>query len=130
MTNRSTHQAMPLQYLTKMWIGLLLGAIIAIGALIVTQTTGQVFGAWNWAEFVLVLCLLQLLILTLLAALDADPDPTLRRWHYVEDPQAEFVLMGAKPGMRLDRRIDPRWISIATPILMLMAVVIVVVVAT
>ena len=126
MSTQSSNRTLRRQFLARTWIGLLLAIFTSISAFIITRITGQVFGAWDWAEFVLVLTLLELLIITLLAGLDADPDPSLRRWHFVEDPQAEFPLMGAKPGMRLYRRIDPSWISIAIPLVVLAIVAVVV----
>jgi hypothetical protein len=45
-----------------------------------------------------------------LAALDTDPNPSLGRWHYVEDPQAETPLAGMKYGSGVLRRMDPRWV--------------------
>jgi hypothetical protein len=102
-----------------MRIGLLLSACTASIALLVTQTTGPVFGSWDWADFTLVLVLLELVVLAMLATLGADPGLTLRRWHFVEDPQAEFPLMGARPGQGLLRRIDPHWMLNALPLTLL-----------
>jgi hypothetical protein len=108
-----------MQCLKRVRVGLLLVAGTVSVAVLVTTLSGPVFGIWGWADLSLVLAVIVLVMILLLATLEADPGPTLRLWHFVEDPQAEFPLMGAPPGRNMPQRIPAQWLWAAAPLALL-----------
>jgi hypothetical protein len=87
------------RHLTHLLPGSLLTlAAVAIAA-VYTAIFGKLFGAWDWAAMTFVLLIVELLGLLTFGSLLNEANPTLRRWDMQRDPQAEFPLAGARPGV-------------------------------
>jgi hypothetical protein len=87
------------RHLAQLLPGTLLTLATVAGSVAYTASFGRLFGAWDWVAMTFVLLLIELLGLLTFGSLLNESNPTLRRWDTQADPQAEFPLAGARPGM-------------------------------
>jgi hypothetical protein len=98
-------------------IPLLPGSLLTLAAVAIagvyTANFGRLFGAWDWAAMTFVLLVIELLGLLTFGNLLNESNPTLRRWDMQRDPQAEFPLAGAPPGVNAQPLVGGWLLSLA-----------------